>query len=106
MGRRAAKVDDNQREVVDDLRRLGCSITHLHGVGMGCPDILAGWRGRNFLFEIKDGAKPPSARTLTEMQVRWHRVWEGQVAVIHSADEALEIMQREFSEIPLKGVIS
>ena len=104
--RRAAKVDANQPSIVDDLRRLGCSVQHLHKEGMGCPDLLIGWRGRNFLFEVKDPAKPPSERKLTEMQVRWHRVWEGQVAVIHDAEEALTIMQNSTGEIPLRGKIS
>jgi hypothetical protein len=106
MARRAARVDDNQKSVVDDLRTIGCSIQHLHAQGMGCPDILAGWRGRNFLFEIKDPGKPPSKRGLRTMQQVWQQKWTGQVHVIHSADEAIEIMQREFNEIPIKGVIS
>lgn len=87
--RRAAKVDDNQQEVVQALLRAGASVLYLHGVGMGAPDILAGFRGRNWLLEIKDGSKPPSARKLTQMQERWHQTWRGQVAVVESADEAL-----------------
>lgn len=104
--RRAARVDDNQRGIVDDLRRMGCSVQHLHKEGMGCPDLLIGWRGRNFLFEVKDPSKPRGDRQLTEMQERWHRVWEGQVSVIHDAEEALGIMQNASGEIPLKGVIT
>lgn len=90
---RRAKVDDNQATVVAELRQMGVSVTHLHAVHMGCPDILCGWRGANWLFEIKDGAKPPSARKLTGLQERWHLQWSGQAAVITSADEAMSIMQ-------------
>lgn len=91
--RRAARVDDNQKDLVDELRQVpGVSIQHLHAQGMGCPDILAGWRGANYLFEIKDPSKRPSERTLTPMQERWHLQWSGQVNVIHSADDALKIM--------------
>ena len=32
MPRRAAKVDDNQREVVAALRNIGCSVTLLHAL--------------------------------------------------------------------------
>ena len=106
MGRRAARADGNQSIIVDDLRRMGCSVQHLHKEGMGCPDLLVGWRGRNFLFEVKDPSKPKGDRQLTEMQVRWHLVWEGHVAIIHSADDALEIMQGAFNEIPIRGVIT
>jgi hypothetical protein len=42
-----------------------------------------------FLVEVKDGAKPPSARQLTPDQERWHREWRGPVAVVTSVDEAL-----------------
>jgi hypothetical protein len=40
-----------------------------------------------WLLEVKDGAKPPSARKLTPEQEEWHRHWP--VAVVTSVDEAL-----------------
>jgi hypothetical protein len=46
----------------------------------------------NFLLEVKDGAKPPSARKLTPDQVSWHDTWRGQVAVASSVKEALKII--------------
>ena len=87
---RRAAVDANQRAVVAALRGVGASVTLLHAVGKGCPDILAGFRGVNYAFEIKDGSKPPSDRKLTPAQVEWHRAWRGQVAVVTSPDEALK----------------
>ncbi len=93
MPRYAARVDANQADVVADLRKMGVSVQHLHAVGWGCPDILCGWRGRNYLFEIKDGSKPPSQRKLTPDQEIWHQKWVGQADVIHSAEQALSIMQ-------------
>lgn len=89
----AARIDANQPEVVKDLRAFGCSVQHLHTVGRGCPDILVGFRGKNWLFELKDPAKPPSRRRLTPDEEEWHRKWSGQVHVIHSAEEAMEIMK-------------
>ena len=85
---RAAKVDANQKSIVDALRRAGASVQLLHRVGEGCPDALAGYRGRNVLVEIKDGAKPPSARKLNDVQVEWHAAWRGQVATVTSEAEA------------------
>ena len=90
MTRRAARVDDNQREVVRALRDAGCTIQYLHHVGGGCPDILVGFREENFLLEIKDGSKPPSQRKLTPSQEDWHRDWKGQKAVVCSEEEALD----------------
>lgn len=89
--RRASKVDQNQADIVDALRRVGASVQLLHAVGAGCPDILAGYRGRNVLLEIKDGSKPPSARKLTEKQIDWHADWRGQVCVVDSVDAALAV---------------
>ena len=89
---KAAKVDHNQRAVVAALRGVGASVVHLHAVGRGCPDIAVGFRGRNWFFEIKDGAKPPSDRKLTPAQVEWHRSWRGQVSVILNADDALRVI--------------
>ncbi len=86
---RAAKVDDNQSEIVAALRGAGCSVMPLHAVGKGCPYILVGFRNANFLLEIKDGNKPPSARKLTPPQERFHSTWNGQVTIVTSAEEAL-----------------
>lgn len=90
MPRRAAKVDDNHREVSQALMDIGATVCHLHAVGMGAPDMCVGFRNVNYLLEIKDGNKPPSARKLNKMQERWHQTWAGQVAVVTSVDEALE----------------
>ena len=87
--RRAARTDDNHQRIAQALLDAGATVLHLHGVGMGAPDICAGFRGRNVLLEIKDGDKPKSARKLTPMQVRWHEIWKGQVAVVHSEAEAI-----------------
>ena len=87
---KAARVDANQPEIVEALRAVGCTVQHLHTVGKGCPDLLVGRAGRNFLLEIKDGNKPPSKRKLTADEKEWHQTWTGQVIVVNSVDEALE----------------
>lgn len=43
----------------------------------------------NTFLEIKDSAKPKSARKLTEDQVKWHAEWRGQVAVVENIEQAL-----------------
>ena len=87
--RRAAKVDDNQAEIVKALRKIGCSVQVLSSVGEGCPDLLVGYRGVNYLLEVKDGSKPPSHRKLTPDQISWHGRWRGKVSVVGSVDEAI-----------------
>lgn len=98
--RRAAKVDANQAEIVAALRAVGATVQPLHAVGQGCPDLLVGYRGINFLLEVKDGEKPPSARKLTPDQVSWHDTWRGTVHVVMNPKIALEIIGA------LRGTIS
>jgi len=69
---KAKRVDANQKEIVKALRDRGASVLHLHQVGGGCPDILVGYAGYNFLIEIKDGTKPPSKQKLNVTQQEWH----------------------------------
>lgn len=90
--RRAANIDANQPEIVAALRDVGASVTHLHSVGSGCPDILVGHKGTNWLIEIKDGSKIPSKQQLNAKQIEWHQQWRGQVAVARTAAEALQII--------------
>lgn len=74
--RGAARVDDNQGEIVDTLRKCGCVVQILSSVGRGVPDLLVGVpRGWLILIEVKDGSKPPSRQRLTEDEEKWHRAW-------------------------------
>lgn len=90
--RRAARVDDNQREIVEELRRVGCSVWSLAGVGKGFPDLAVGFRGRNLFLEVKDGSKPPCKRRLTPDEEAFHASWRGHVAVVESVEDALKIV--------------
>lgn len=89
--RRAARVDRNHDEVVKALRAHRCDVLSLAAVGDGCPDLLvwSPWMCCLCLLEVKDGAKPPSARKLTAEQVKFHERWGGRIHVITSVDEAL-----------------
>jgi hypothetical protein len=75
--RRAAKVDDNQEEIVKALRAVGATVQTLAAIGKGVPDLLVGYQGQTILVEIKDGKKSPSERRLTEDQLKWHGAWNG-----------------------------
>ena len=98
--RRAARTDANQAAIVRALESLGCTVQSLAAVGGGVPDLLIGWRGMCLLFEVKDGAKPPSERKLTPDQVRWHRDWRGQVTVVETVDDALQAVLRANAGLP------
>lgn len=67
-------------------------------LGRGFPDLVVGVRGRNLLLEVKDGKKPPSARRLTAPEQDFFDRWSGQVAVVNSLDEAIELVSFVCSE--------
>ena len=89
----AAKIDANQEQVVLALRAVGASVQTLAAVGKGVPDLLVGYQGKTILLEVKDGRKPPSARKLTEDQLKWHGAWRGgPLAVVDGPDAALRML--------------
>lgn len=91
--RRAARIDDNQKEIVRALRSIpGVTVVSLAAVGRGVPDILVGRAGKNYLLEIKDSAKPPSERKLTPAEQEFHDKWTGHCAVVMSVNEALSVV--------------
>jgi hypothetical protein len=91
----AKKVDKNQPLIVRDLRKAGAMVQSLAEIGQGVPDLLVGWQGKNFLFEVKDPMQPPSRQRLTPHEQTWHALWQtgGQVHVIRTTEDALKIMR-------------
>ena len=89
---KAKKVDVNQMEIVATLRKIGATVQSLATVGNGCPDLLVGFRGRNYLMEIKDVEKVPSAQELTPHQVKWHLEWCGELYIVRSIDDAIKVL--------------
>jgi hypothetical protein len=90
--RLAARIDDNHGEIADVLRQVGCSVQSLAACGHGIPDLLVGVGGFNLLFEIKDGSKAMSRRTLTGPQKTWHGAWHGKVHTVDSVSAALDLV--------------
>lgn len=88
----AKRVDRNQPNIVMALRKAGASVQMLHQIGKGCPDILVGFRGRCYVFEIKDGSRAPSERELTPDERKWHRDWRGQVAIVETEEQAVRVL--------------
>jgi hypothetical protein len=70
--RRGARVDQNQKELMDAWRELGGTVLYLHMLGGGAPDTLLGLAGQSELVEIKT----PKGE-LNEKQIEWRRLWRG-----------------------------
>lgn len=82
--RHTHRVDETQREIVQALRKCGCSVLSLTTIGNGCPDLLVGIGNRNVLLEIKSGDGK-----LNALQQTWLLSWNGPVRVVRSVDDAL-----------------
>ena len=89
-----ARTDNNHAEIVNALRAIGASVADTSRVGHGFPDIVVGFRGRNWLIEIKDGTAKPSAQKLTVAQVEFKATWMGHWAVVRSVSEAVGVVSR------------
>jgi Holliday junction resolvase len=82
------KTDKNQQEIIDLLRRVGCTVISLHAVGNGCPDILVGKNGVNYLFEVKS-----EGGQLNENEIMHFSTWRGQSHVIRNAEQAIDLIR-------------
>jgi hypothetical protein len=86
--RYARRIDANQPEIVEFFRKAGAVVdivSHVAGLGY---DLVVSYRNAVVLVEVKDGAKPPSARRLTESEEA-ARARHGSVfAVIESIEQA------------------
>lgn len=92
MIRTASRVDANQPRIVAALRRVGCTVLHLHQL-KNCFDILVGYRGRTFLMEIKDPAQPASKRKLTPGEEEFRATWRGsEYHVVLTPEQAITIV--------------
>jgi hypothetical protein len=86
---RAAKIDQNQVEIVDALRKHGAFVVSLASVGKGVPDLLIGYKRHTILMEIKFGNNK-----LTEDQIVFHGKWQGGVlAVVTDIESALRVLK-------------
>ena len=83
--RRAARVDENQVEIVSALRAAGAYVWII-----SLPvDLLVGYRGHTFLVEIKDGPR----KRLTALQDDFFKNWPGStLARIDSPEAALRMI--------------
>ena len=93
--RRAARTDANQAEIVKALEEAGASVTLLHRVGEGCPDLLVAAFGCWAMVEVKDGSKPPSARKRTPAQIKWwdKNIHGGPRAIVTDVEGALRFLR-------------
>ena len=84
--RYAARVDRNQKDIIDALEKIGASVEAIRSLHGGCPDLLVGFQGRNYLIEVK----VPKEGRLSEIQKVWRDDWSGgKPFVIKSVEDVI-----------------
>jgi hypothetical protein len=82
--RHTHRVDGNQDEIVQGLRKAGCSVLSLTTLGQGVPDLLVARAGQMWLLEVK-----ASGGQLRDSQSKFSREWSAPVTTVRSLDAAL-----------------
>lgn len=97
---RAERRDANEAEIIAALREAGCEVWQLCAKEPADLLVVGGacYCGPSsadsvelFLLEVKDSAKPPSARKLTAKQVETHKRWP--VQIVSTVAEALQAVR-------------
>jgi hypothetical protein len=90
--RRAARRDDNEQDIIKAMRAEGAYVKVINDEGLF--DLLVSYRGETLLIEVKDGAKPPSARRLTDAEQKFHDEWPGSdLYIVNSVEEAIALLR-------------
>ena len=88
--RYAMKRDENEEEIVLALESCGCTVHRLDSP----VDLLVGRGKRNILIEVKNPNKPKADRQKTEAQRTFFSEWQGQVAIVETIDQAIELVTK------------
>ena len=90
MSRFARNKDSNHASVVARFRALGCSVGVMESGTAGWPDLLVGRCGIDQQVEVKDGAKAPSARRMSDAQLEHQESWRGRRPVLVECPEDVD----------------
>jgi hypothetical protein len=87
--RYAARIDSNQAEIMDALRKCGVWCKDMHWCGRGVLDILAWDSGGAFWVECKTGNEK-----LTEAEQRFVDSYPGEWYIARSVEDVVELVNR------------
>jgi AmiR/NasT family two-component response regulator len=85
-----SKIDKNQPEIVEALRKAGYTVIDLHALGGGIPDLMVVSKHDNsrvLLIEVK-----MPKEHLNDKEQIWHAAYPGRATIAHSGAEAVELM--------------
>lgn len=94
--RNGGNPDNNQKEIVKSLRKLGAKVVIVSEVS-NFVDLVIGYKGKLFIAEIKDGTKSPSQRKLTAGELKCKKDFEMvgvDYHIITNIEEAIKMIEK------------
>lgn len=91
--RKRGRVDSNHHELVQAARGIGASVLSLANLGNGAPDLLIGFRGKNYLVEVKT-----ERGKMTADEMQFMVTWNGQNNIVRTCDQLLDLLTNERAE--------
>ena len=87
-----SRTDGIQPVVIRIFRAYGFSVKDTSRVGGGFPDLVLGFRSKNFLVEVKNDTGV--GWKYTPAQKKFNDTWNGQRITITSTQEAAEFAEK------------
>lgn len=85
------KTDQNQKEIVKALRQIGASVFNTAPLGKGFPDLVIGYRRKNYLIEVKT-----EKGKLTPHEEEFFNTWNGEVSLVRNIEDAIRVINGNF----------
>jgi len=85
------RIDSNQTELIKHFKSFGCSVLNISSL-KNCCDAIISLHGRSIFIEIKDGKKVPSARKLTEGELKFKAETLGAWRLVESIKDADKVI--------------
>ena len=93
------RADANQGQLVTLFRQLGARVFVASGVGGGMTDLIVQYHFpqrryhslETLLVEVKDSAKPPSKRQLTDEQKAFHSIFH--CHIVECEDDVFKLLE-------------
>ena len=89
-----ARIDTNQKEIVEALRKAGATVVSLASMKHGCPDLMVGYAGETLLMEIKRDAKAKFTSDQLDFLGKWKGGAISRVDSVEAAIRALGIIKK------------
>jgi len=89
-----ARIDTNQKEIVEALRDAGATVVSLASMKHGCPDLMVGYAGETLLMEIKRDAKAKFTSDQLDFLGKWKGGAISRVDSVEAAIRALGIIKK------------